>query len=85
MASFFQDCGPASDPSNPSTNGEQCVINSPKLIGVIVGVVAGLALISAIMTCLRRRRSRDEPGTQFILAPAPPPTHDIMQISVVRY
>ncbi|SJK97908.1 uncharacterized protein ARMOST_01164 [Armillaria ostoyae] len=81
------DCGPASDSSSTSTNGEQCVTNLAKLIGVIVGVFAGVVLISAIVTFLRRRHLRNvlaaqlasgawPPGTQFILAPAPPPPPD---------
>ncbi|KAK0212467.1 hypothetical protein DFS33DRAFT_1281691, partial [Desarmillaria ectypa] len=89
MGSFFQDCGPAYSSTPTSTDyGEQCVTNFAKLIGVIMGVFVGLVLISAMFTCLRRRRSRTSlakyhlaplsapvpwPSTQFTPAPAPPP------------
>ncbi|KAK0212468.1 hypothetical protein DFS33DRAFT_1376955 [Desarmillaria ectypa] len=81
------DCGPASSGSSSSLTtdsaSQQCVINSGRLIGVIIGVV-GLVLISAIATFLRRRRTSMAnyplaqlpapvpwPSAQF--SPAPPP------------
>ncbi|KAK0494797.1 hypothetical protein EDD18DRAFT_284376 [Armillaria luteobubalina] len=89
MGSFFQDCRPAeSSSSSALTNGEQvCVINYGRLIGVVVGALAGAVLISTMAAYLRRRHSRTvlvtqftpspwPPGTQFVLAPAHPPLHD---------
>ncbi|KAK0459066.1 uncharacterized protein EV420DRAFT_301275 [Desarmillaria tabescens] len=89
MSSFFQDCGSGSSSSLTSTNsaGEQCVTNFGRVIGVIIGVV-GLALISGIVTFMRRRRARAAmvkyqlaqlpapvpwPSTQYSPAPAPAP------------
>ncbi|KAK0226307.1 hypothetical protein IW262DRAFT_1361193 [Armillaria fumosa] len=63
MSSFFQTC----DSASSSSNGENCVINAPRLVGVIIGFVI-LAIIVALKCC--RGRS---PANNTVLAQVPGP------------
>ncbi|KAK0195800.1 hypothetical protein F5146DRAFT_1175176 [Armillaria mellea] len=68
MSSFFQNC----DSTSSSSNGEHCVINVARLVGVIIGFVI-LAIIFAIAKCHRRRSPTNNSILAQVPGPAPAP------------
>ncbi|KAK0486197.1 hypothetical protein IW261DRAFT_785250 [Armillaria novae-zelandiae] len=67
MGSFFQTC----DSASSSSNGEHCVINASRLIGVIVGSII-LVIIIAIK-CHRGRSPANNTALAQVPGPAPLP------------